>query len=83
MFYEFERPPIPEEVLNQCYTVVLYDSNVEKPHEIRAWARQNCQSFICAESTDISDFSLEHDYAVTFYFGKEADQLMFRLKYSS
>lgn len=81
MFYEFDRPKIPKEVLDQCYSVVLYDDDIVKPYQIRKWARQHCQSYLWMEELDISDFSPTHDYSFTFYFTEEADQLMFRLKY--
>jgi hypothetical protein len=83
MFYEFERPKIPQEVLDQCYSVVLCDNDMIKPHKMRKWARRHCQSYLWMEELDISDFSPEYDYSFTFYFIKEEDQLMFYLKYGT
>jgi hypothetical protein len=70
----------PRALLDQCYQVLLPDSE-EPIWLIKKWARAHCQSFVWAELIDISDASYDYDSVSAFYFGKEADKIMFALKW--
>jgi hypothetical protein len=70
----------PRELLDQCYQVLLPDS--EKPiWQLKKWAQAHCQSFVWAELVDTSDVSYQYDSVSAFYFIKEADKIMFALKW--
>jgi hypothetical protein len=70
----------PRELLDQCYQVYLPDSE-EPIWRIKKWARAHCQSFIWAELVDTSDGDYNYDSVSAFYFSKEADKIMFALKW--
>jgi hypothetical protein len=70
----------PRELLDQCYQVLLPDSE-EPIWRIKKWAQAHCQSFIWAELVDTSDSDYNYDSVSAFYFSKEADKIMFALKW--
>jgi hypothetical protein len=70
----------PRTLLDQCYQVLLPDSE-EPIWRIKKWALEHCQSFIWAELVDTSDGDYNYDSVSAFYFSKEADKIMFALKW--
>ena len=70
----------PRELLDQCYQVLLSDP-AEPMWQMKKWARTHCQSFVWAELVDTSDVDYNYDSVSAFYFSKEADKIMFALKW--
>jgi hypothetical protein len=70
----------PRELLDQCYQVLLSDPT-EPMWQMKKWARTHCQSFVWAELVDTSDVDYNYDSISAFYFSKEADKIMFALKW--
>ena len=70
----------PRELLDQCYQVLLSDP-AEPMWQMKKWARTHCQSFVWAELVDTSDVDYNYDSISAFYFSKEADKIMFALKW--
>lgn len=62
------------------YKVLLYD--IEEHKDAVRWAHECCISFIQADEVDVSDFSYKHDTISEFVFAKEADALIFKLRWS-
>lgn len=62
------------------YKVLLYD--IEKHEDAARWAYECCISFIQADEVDVSDFSFKYDTISEFVFAKEADALIFRLRWA-
>lgn len=76
----------PEQLLNQCYIVLLTDDDIEKNHHttpwaVKRWAIQNCKSFVWMQEQDVADVSYQWDYIYAFYFGEEKDANWFQLKW--
>jgi hypothetical protein len=75
MDWEKAVPKPPKELLDQCYTV---KSKSSKPHLKKRWAFEHCDSYVWM---DVEFGGIEGDTYV-FYFAKEADKIMFALKYN-
>jgi hypothetical protein len=70
----------PRDLLDACFVVHLADPPVPM-WKMKKWAREQCQSFVWAELVDTSDVSYNYDSVSAFYFGTEADKIMFALKW--
>jgi len=77
MFVDWEKaiPKPPQDVLDGCQKVTMF--GLRKPHEKKRWAVQHCKSFVYMDTGYWSG----DDGVYTFYFGDEADKLMFLLKW--
>ena len=73
--WEKSIPKPPKVLLEQCYTV---RSTSPKPHLKKRWALAHCDSYVWM---DVEFGGIEGDTYV-FYFSKEADKIMFALKYN-
>ncbi len=66
----------PQELLDKCYEILIPDPTTPTS-TIKKWAIEHCQSFVYMEEVDASSY----DIMYAFYFGSEADKIMFALKW--
>lgn len=79
-------PSPPEQLLEQCYQILLNDEEIEKKHgttpwAVKQWARENCKSFVWMNEQDVSDVSYQWDYIFAFYFVEDKDANWFQLRW--
>lgn len=70
----------PKELLARCHTVLIPDPKTP-PFKMKKWALEHCQSYVWMDEVDVYDVSYEFDAIYGFYFGTEADKIMFALKW--
>jgi hypothetical protein len=77
----------PDDVLSQCYQVLITDNDATAAGEpfwkIKKWCLAHCKSYVWFDITDVSDNSYLWDEIAAFYFTDERDVMMFTLKYKS
>lgn len=75
------KPPL--EVINKCVEVIG-NGDKYKPWEMRKWASRHCESLIWWELLEMSDVSswTGPDCCVIFYFLKQEDETIFKLRWS-
>jgi hypothetical protein len=82
--YVFNRDQFKpsNEMLTQCASVIV-DANVNRPRDMRDWAKEHCNSFVWWESylaNGVTSWAGNGDCAV-FYFYASEDATAFRLRW--